>query len=144
MQEQKRSSASGGAFTEVVATMRSMQMLAIHENELENVTLLNTQASAALGAAVTLFTFGLGLIVEAVFQEVLTAEARLLALVGAPVCLLLGAAAVAAAVWWAKKRGVILERIRRETRPVPGLAGYTPLPSSPDVDTAGLSPVKAV
>src|SRR3990167_9724345 len=137
MQEQQPSVPSAtGAFTRVVATMRSMPMLAIHENDLETTTLLNTQASVALGIAGTLVTFGLGLVASAIYEGILTPQAKIVAWFGAPLCGLLACGAIRAACWWNKKRGIILDRIRAETRPV--MTGtFTPMPDSPNADTAG-------
>lgn len=118
---------SGGAFVNVVSTIRHMRMYLVNQTEMENLTLLNTSASAFVSFGLAFVGLAITLGIEAIFQEVLSDTAQIVAQIGAPLSAVIGVICFAVAYTLNKRRETTLERILSETQPI---GGATPIGTS--------------
>ncbi len=107
---------SGGAFTRTLSTVREVKTYPLNENELHSITWFNTLTSVFASIATTILLFGIGLKQDAVVENVLTEQAKLLTNMGFWICLVLAILfyVFSLALWFGRRS--MLHRILRETR----------------------------
>lgn len=89
-----------------------MRFYALTEDELHTISLMNTLAIVFVSAGSFLFSLGLGLKIDAVFQSEMTAEARILNEFVAPMLFLISLVGFGLGIWALIKRRSLLNKIR--------------------------------
>ncbi|MBM3142027.1 MAG: hypothetical protein FJ005_03120 [Chloroflexi bacterium] len=107
---------NGAAYTRTIGTVRELKTYPLNENELYSITWFNTLTSVFASIATTILLFGIGLKQDAIVQNVLTEQAKLLTNTGFWLCLILALLfyALALALWFGRRS--MLHRILRETK----------------------------
>jgi hypothetical protein len=88
---------------------------ALHEHEIQTISMMNTQATVFFSAGSGFVSFGLGIIVNALFQTNLTPSGEVLFKIGAPLVVLCSMLFFGLGFWAIHKRNNTFAQIKRES-----------------------------
>ena len=105
-----------GAILRVAHTERTAKSYAILETELDTVSLLNGPSVLFYSVAGALFTFALGMLMQAVLQEYTSPESWGIIIVVCPTLAVLASASLVVAVWAHLKRRSLVDTMKRDSK----------------------------
>lgn len=95
---------------------REMTVYALNESEVRSISFMNVLAMAFFSLASACATFAIGIRVEAMFQESLTAEAAVLNVMAPPICTVGALVFGGLGIWALLHRGSMLKTLREQSR----------------------------